>query len=69
MCRSEFLADSQALWQKRKAHEAEVRQRRLQFQQEKYEHQLQAAGLCLCLCLCEEFVCLLSMWEQDSVHI
>ncbi|KAL0047340.1 hypothetical protein WJX82_000943 [Trebouxia sp. C0006] len=42
--RSDFLADSQALRQKRKAHEAAVRQRRLQFQQEKYEHQLQAAG-------------------------
>ncbi|KAL0028705.1 hypothetical protein WJX79_000986 [Trebouxia sp. C0005] len=42
--RSEFLADSQALRQKHKAHEAEVRQRRLQFQKEKYEHQLQAAG-------------------------
>ncbi|KAL0037535.1 hypothetical protein WJX77_001411 [Trebouxia sp. C0004] len=42
--RSEFLADSQAMWQKRKAHVAEVRQRRMQFQREKYEHQLQAAG-------------------------
>jgi len=45
------LADSQALWQKRTAHEAEVRQRRLRFQKEKYEHQLQAAGLWACVCV------------------
>ncbi len=58
MRRSEFLADSQALWQKRTAHEADVRQRRLQFQKEKHEHQLQAAGLWACVCVCVS----LSVW-------
>ena len=44
MRRKSFLAESQSLWQQRKYHQAEVRQRRLQIQKEKYEHQLQAAG-------------------------
>ena len=44
ICRKDFLADSQSLWQKRKAHEAEVRQRRIQYQNDKYQHQLHAAG-------------------------
>ena len=44
MRRKAFLAESQSLWQQRRGHQAEVRQRRLQFQKEKYQHQLQAAG-------------------------
>lgn len=44
MRRKAFLAESQSLWQQRKGHQAEVRQRRLQIQKEKYQHQLQAAG-------------------------
>lgn len=75
--RREFLTESQTMWQRRKAHMAEVSQRRMQLQKEKHEHALQAAGVALIITStlsdfgdqAEPIRELILAWEQCYRHL